>query len=132
MQVCHTYRYGLPACNDSPVKSVSFQKGPMLKKAIAVLLLVSVFACSKDKDSGSLPGELGQITKSNANCVCEPYVDIYLWNGQKVYFLGYRGPACNWIPTWYDKDGTKMTVSQTFADEFMKEAVRLGLVWKCN
>lgn len=97
---------------------------------IAFALLVSLLSCSKKEDS-DIPVLLQTVIMENADCVCDPFISLYLWHGQKVYVLGYMGPACNWFPTFYDEDGREIAMGMS-TTHFFDESHFIKTVWKCR
>ena len=106
--------------------------------AILFLLLTSIFlfaACAKEKEETpeKLSVVIKQLQDNNGTCSCEPYIDQYLWKNKTVYVLAYRGPACNWIPTFYNDGGEVFTLSDGYSfDAFLQEAKRIKEVWRCR
>lgn len=104
----------------------------MKRILIAACLVFSLYACTKD-GVDNLPPALKQVIKDNSNCTCLPYLSKYEWQGKIVYFLGARGPACSWIPLYFDENGNKITVPAGYTvDTFFKDAKLIELVWECQ
>ena len=102
-------------------------------RIISFIALLSLgAACSKDSLPETLPTKLQVITTSNSDCICEPYIDLYKWRGQYIYFMGYKGPACDWMPMLYDNQGESFTlpVGSTYSN-FINEAKLIRNEWTC-
>lgn len=56
------------------------------------LIIIGFLSCSKENEKSETEA-IKAIRAGNESCVCDPYIDQYLWNGKTVYYLGYRG-AC--------------------------------------
>ncbi len=103
-----------------------------------LLLLVSAMffaACAKEKEGPpeALLEVIQQLRSNSGTCNCEPYIDQYLWKGKTVYVLGYRGPACNWIPGFYDEQGNTFQLESGYSfDAFLQEGKRVQEVWRCS
>ncbi|GAA4805420.1 hypothetical protein GCM10023231_38280 [Olivibacter ginsenosidimutans] len=103
----------------------------MLRNTSLSLLLLFALACSKDKNlSENLPAPVKQVIEES-NCVCDPYIDLYKWRGQQLYFFGYKGPACNWAPRFVDGEGKDITLSQEEIQQFHNEATKIKNIWTC-
>ncbi len=106
-----------------------------MKNIVVVLALTIGFSsCSKNTEPDVLPQTLQAIiANSEPACTCLPYINKYLWKGQKIYVLAFRGPACNWTPGYYDEEGNPfvMTTGYQF-DRFLKESFFLKEIWRCE
>ncbi|HVG11545.1 MAG TPA: hypothetical protein VM843_01020 [Flavisolibacter sp.] len=117
-----------------------YKKGSRSGRPIDVILflLASVVlfaACAKDKEETpeALFVLIKQLESNSGSCNCEPYIDQYLWKKKTVYLLGYRGPACNWIPTFYDEQGNMFSLESGYSfDAFLQEGKRIKEVWSCK
>ncbi|MGC4099785.1 hypothetical protein [Ferruginibacter sp.] len=106
-----------------------------MKKILLSLCLMAIFtACSKSTDqTAMMPPALEKVIADNSNCICEPFIDQYQWRGQVVYLLAYKGPTCNWIPGYFDKDGVVITMPAGYTlDNFLQESSFTKAVWKCG
>lgn len=106
----------------------------MYKLYIAVCLsIVSFLSCSKENKEKETPEAVKSLMAGNENCVCEPYIDQYLWRGQTVYYLGYRGPLCNWFPTFYNDKGERIEIDPDYAvNHFIAESKLIKRIWACG
>lgn len=102
----------------------------LIKIGIAILLHVFILSgCEKETDElpPSLRAEVAKIT----DCGCMPYIAKYLWRGETVYFRGLRGPACNGVPLYYNRDGLKITMEAGYTfSKFTEEAILIKSVWE--
>jgi hypothetical protein len=104
----------------------------MNKIIIAFLLSTAIFSCKKQV-SENLPAPLEEIKRLSGNCVCDPYINLYTWRNQPVYLLGYAGPACSWIPTYYNEKGEIITMPVGYTvDMFAAESRLVKNVWRCS
>ena len=73
------------------------------------------------------------LKQANPDCDCDPYVNEYVWNDKTVYVLAYKGPACDWIPTFYNSKGEEFALQagDTY-DIFIKESTFVKNVWTCK
>jgi hypothetical protein len=104
----------------------------MTKPLLTVLLACSVlFSCTKNKQG--LPEPLHEVIRSQTDCSCEPYINEYRWREQTIYVLAYKGPACTWIPTYYDGKGNIFNMEQGYTlDDFLGESSLIRHTWSCN
>ncbi|MHA4847855.1 hypothetical protein ACX0G7_27055 [Flavitalea antarctica] len=70
-----------------------------------ICLVLLVGSCTKHTPTPGLPQKLKVLTSANPDCICDPYIDLYKWRGQYIFFMGYKGPACDWAPLLYDAAG---------------------------
>lgn len=102
-------------------------------KVYSSLLLLSLvfYSCSKEK-SGT-PEAIKELMAQNANCICDPYINQYLWRQQKVYVLAAKGPACDWQPAYYRENGEEFSMVAGYSlDDFLRESQLLKEVWACK
>lgn len=101
-------------------------------KIYSLMLLVLFGTASCSKEEMTLPAAVRQLAQSY-DCSCEPYIDLYRWQGMQVFVLQYSGPACNWIPTYIKADGTYLQMPANISlDQFKTSAVFIGQVWRCG
>lgn len=114
------------------------KKGRKCAPSPLILLLSSFFlfsSCTKEPNESpeAMAKVIREVQSVSGNCMCEPYIDRYLWRNKTVYVLAYRGPACNWIPGYYDEEGKPFTMNSSYTyDQFQQEAIRKGEVWQCQ
>ena len=126
--------------NQQSLKESVQNKTSTLSRTAGILLvfLTSVFifaACAKDKQETpeALSVVIRELQSNNGTCNCAPYLDQYLWKSRTVYVLGYRGPACNWIPTFYDEQGKTFSLKSGYSfDAFLQEGKKIKEVWSCR
>ena len=108
---------------------------------IFVRTLLTVFAlcllgasCTKeDKDDAALPESIKNFIASNKACECEPFVDQYLWKSSTVYVISCKGPACDCMTLYYDKNGAEIKMSARYRfDDFFSESNLIKNVWTCK
>ena len=106
----------------------------MFKLYIAVcVFLVSFSSCSKENKEQETPEIVKTIMAGNENCICEPYIDQYLWEGQTIYYLGYKGPLCNWFPTFYNDKGERINMERDYiVNHFAVESKLIKRLWSCG
>ena len=121
--------------------SASNQYKTIKKRGIAALLLLllaSIFivvSCAKDKEEipDGLPEVIRQLESNSGTCDCAPFIDQFLWKNKTVYLLRYRGPVCNWIPTFYDEQGHPFLLESGYSFEsFLQVGKRIIEVWSCQ
>ena len=105
-----------------------------MKKLVLVVLVTVLVSCSKSEEPQDIPGAIQAImTDSAPDCNCLPFINQYSWRGKLVFVLAYRGPACNWMPAYFDRNGNTITMESNYSyDDFLVEAFFLGEVWKCQ
>ena len=105
-----------------------------MKNILTLALFLVLLSCNKPKETDEIPQSIQTIISSSwPDCVCLPYINKYKWQGQVVYVLAYRGPACSWTPGYFNKDGEPMVMATDYSfDEFLVESLLLGLVWECE
>ena len=102
-----------------------------MKKIIFSLGLLMLLSCNKEDETTNLPTSLQAFTENN-DCTCAPYIKEYKWRGITVFLKGFAGPACNWVPAYYNKDGAPITMADGYSlQDFMEEADFVRLVWQC-
>ena len=104
----------------------------MVRLISFICLLWLATSCTKDTLVPGLPEKLKVITTSNPDCICDPYIDLYKWRGQYIFFRGFKGPVCDWTPLLFDAAGNPFifptgTDNSDFFDE--KELIRNE--WSC-
>ena len=106
----------------------------MYKLYIAICLsVVSFLSCSKETKEKETPEAVKALMAGNESCVCEPYIDQYLWKGQTIYYLGYKGPTCNWFPTFYDDKGERINMEWDYiVNHFAAESQLIKRIWSCG
>ncbi|WP_028298546.1 hypothetical protein [Olivibacter sitiensis] len=110
----------------------------MARKLTSFILLgfmvLATLSCSKNEDDpyAELPAPL-QAMVAESGCACEPYINLYKWRDQQVFVLLFRGPACNWRPTYYDSRGNSIEMEEGYTlDDFINEAEKIKTVWTCE
>lgn len=108
----------------------------MYKTYLPLFVFIFFFlSCKKEsnENSPSLNNLISEIAKENPDCTCEPYIDQYEWKGQIVYVLGYKGPACDWFPTYYNENGVEFTMAAEYSlDDFRADSEFRKNVWNCK
>jgi hypothetical protein len=98
-----------------------------------VLLVISFTITSCKKADVETPEPIKELIARFENCSCEPYIDLYSWKGQKVYVLAYKGPACNWIPGYFNEEGQPIGMENGYTlQEFVEDSWFLKRVWTCQ
>lgn len=120
-------------CNARSPLVVNTQNHCMKKHAVAFLLIMfTILGCHKKFDS-PLPHNLQEIISNNNNCTCQPYLNLYEWKGMQAYLYAFRGPACNFIPAYYDAEGKPLMMTATYTfDQFLAESRLLKKIWECK
>jgi len=97
------------------------------------LLIATLFISSCKKEVTELPASLKGIIENSKNCICNPYINQYLWKGKVTYIASCGGPACSCTWTYYNAGGVviKMPMGYTF-NNFSKESTFVETVWSCN
>ena len=107
----------------------------MSKSFAAVLLTVVLISCSREKEKPrdkKLPASINAIIKEN-NCVCDSYIDLYNWRGQKIYLYSWYHPGCDGIPGYYDINGVQINMATGYTlDQFRVEGHVIDHVWSCS
>lgn len=100
------------------------------------IIIISLFfyGCSKEKDEKTdAPAAIKELILSYTNCTCDPYIDKYFWRDKIVYLSGCRGPACDCIAVYYDKNGEKLNMSSGYTpDNFLQESQFVKNIWSCK
>jgi hypothetical protein len=114
-------------------QDVTFLK-PLMKRLVPVGIIFCLLSCSKPIEAESLPATLQAIiSNSEPGCLCLPYINKYKWKGATVYMQGYRGPACNWTPAYYNFKGEPIVMPAEYTlDKFLVESLLVEMVWKCE
>jgi hypothetical protein len=90
-----------------------------------------VFSCTEEEPEQSVV--LQKIIGNVENCTCEPFVNEYVWEKKTVYVMAFKGPACNWVPAYYDKNGIEFNMVDGYTyDEFIEDSILVGNVWTCQ
>lgn len=100
-----------------------------------VLFSLFLYSCSKEKIEAPKPIKelILDLKSKNPNCTCEPYINQYVWRNENVYVLAYKGPACDWFPTFYDSNGQKFSLDTGYSyDAFLQESTFIKNVWTCK
>jgi len=103
-----------------------------MNKVYLVFLLTGLllFSCAKENDT---PQAIKELIKNYSHCECDPFIDKYLWKGQEIYLSSCRGPACNCITLYYDKNGREFKMAEGYTnDDFRKDTKFLKSVWYCK
>ena len=96
-------------------------------------LLLCLQACKKSNDISPLPPSLQTMISETEDCSCQPYLSLYEWKGRRVYLKGFTGPACNWVPAYYDEHGQPLMMIATYTlDQFLAESKLVKLIWECR
>ena len=103
--------------------------------SIFTIFIFFSYSCSKENTEVS--DQVNKLTESlksqNPNCKCEPYLSQYLWRNETVYVLGYKGPACDWFPIFYNSDGREFTLQVGYTyEKFIQESTFIRNVWSCK
>ena len=100
---------------------------------VFALLCMTIISCSKEEEPGPVPASIKAIIDNSNDCTCLPYINQYEWKGQTIYVLAFRGPACNWTPGYFDKNGQPvfMAIGYPF-DQFLVESLLIRVVWECE
>ncbi|HTE13427.1 MAG TPA: hypothetical protein VK645_20750 [Chitinophagaceae bacterium] len=68
----------------------------------------------------------------NPTCICEPYMNQYIWKNENVYVLAEKGAYCNWAPVYYHSNGERFEVKTGYTyDKFLQESQLVKNVWTC-
>lgn len=95
------------------------------------LLTCLAFSCTEDEPEkyAVVKNILGNVE----GCVCEPFINEYVWEKKTVYVIAFRGPACNWVPAYYDKNGIEFNMEDGYNYvEFIEDSILVGNVWTCQ
>ena len=96
-------------------------------------LAISLTISFCEKTDLATPEPIKERIASYTDCTCEPYIDLYSWKGQKVYLLAFRGPACNWVPGYFNEEGQPITMESGYSlQQFAQESKLLKRVWTCQ
>jgi len=105
----------------------------MTKTILIGVLLIYISACSKPAENKNLPLSLQELITENSACICDPYLNQFSWRNQTVYLLGFTGPGCDWMPSYYDIEGEVIAMEPGYTmDDFMLEAKLIKTVWRCE
>ncbi len=106
----------------------------MLKYCLVLAFsIVSFLSCSKENKEKEIPEAIKELIEANKNCICDPYIDQYLWKEKVIYFLGYKGPACDWFPTFYDDKGERINMEWDYVvNHFAEESKLIKRIWSCG
>ncbi len=101
------------------------------------LIISSLFfySCSKEKTEAPKPirGLILDLKSKNHDCTCDPYINEYKWRNKNVYVLAYRGPACDWFPSFYDSNGQRFTLDAGYNyNTFLQESIFTKNIWTCK
>ena len=98
-----------------------------MRKLLLFIIVISLFACVKDKVDTKLPKALREVVK-NTDCDCDPVLTKILWHNDIYYVMSWVSPQCKLPIKYYDKNGnpfTPMWMTQE-AGQFLET------VWKCK
>jgi hypothetical protein len=99
---------------------------------VLTLSLVALHSCSKQQTE-ALPEGIQKLIQQQTNCTCLPVLTRYRWKNQWVYVQTYRGPACNWTPSYYNEQGERISSLDNYGlDRFLGEATAAREVWRCQ
>ena len=99
----------------------------------AAILAISLTLGSCEKEAVETPEAIKERIASYDNCTCGPYIDLYTWRGKKVYLLAYTGPACNWVPGYFDEEGEPIRMADGYTLQmFALERELIKPIWKCE
>ncbi|MEX2593857.1 MAG: hypothetical protein WD426_13870 [Anditalea sp.] len=91
------------------------------------------FSCTEDEPEKSvvLQKLIGNVDVEN--CACLPYINEYVWENKTVYVKALKGPACNWVPAYYDENGVELNMEEGYTyDEFLEDSILVENVWTCQ
>jgi len=104
-----------------------------MHKVFFILLFSSVVLISCKKDYENIPPALRYITSEHPGCICEPYLNEYLWRNQTVFVLLEAGIACDTRPIFYNENGEEFNMEQGYTFEmFQQESVLVKRIWTCK
>ncbi|QNL51247.1 hypothetical protein H8S90_06630 [Olivibacter sp. SDN3] len=105
----------------------------MTRNLLIPILLIVCLSCAKEERlAENLPSQVLE-RMDDPNCTCDPYIDQYQWQNITVYFFGFRGPACNWVPRFVDQHGNELELSREEIDLFYEEAeFQKNVWWSCT
>ncbi len=96
------------------------------------LTLFSIASCTRDeKIPEEIPAAILAYIADNKDCICDPYIDLFQWKGDFIYVLQYGGPACSWVPGYFNSKGEIVTINDSLSD-FKKDARFIERVWTCQ
>lgn len=106
-----------------------------IKKLLYILTMgvCLLTACKKSKSTSVEDELINKAKTENPNCVCDPYIKKYEWKGRIVYLQAAAGPACSYIPLFYNSSGERFELpSRITFNDFFAEATFLQDVWSCK
>jgi hypothetical protein len=113
----------------------STSKNDMLKYCLVLAFsIVSFLSCSKENKEKEIPEAIKDLMEeANKNCICDPYIDQYLWKEKIIYFLGYKGPVCDWIPTFYNEKSEQIIMEANYnLNQFFADSRLIKNIWTCG
>ncbi|MEI9947136.1 MAG: hypothetical protein WDN26_23340 [Chitinophagaceae bacterium] len=100
---------------------------------ISILFCLTQISCSKDSShSPEIPETIKLMIDENTSCYCEPYINLYEWRGQEIYFYSGKGPLCNWMPAYFNSKGVAIQMDGGYrADDFLGDSKLVKVIWTC-
>lgn len=105
----------------------------ILLKTNLTLFICSLllFSCAKDKLDETVV--LKSIIANHNDCTCEPFINKYLWKNKIVYVLAFKGPTCDWTPSYFNEEGVEFNMENNYTlDNFIEESSFLKNIWTCQ
>ena len=106
-----------------------------MRKAFLSIILPCLFfiSCSKERQEVPVVPESLKTIMETSDCVCDGYINLYTWKNQSVYVLGYKGPACDWRPVYFDQNGEEMEMENGYSyTDFLQESKLIKNIWSCK
>ena len=97
-----------------------------MRKLLLIVLVLSQFSCTKDKEA-KLPKPLREVVK-HTDCNCDPVLTKILWHQDIYYVMSWVSPQCNVPIKYYDKYGNPFTPMWMT----LEAGQFLETVWKCG
>jgi hypothetical protein len=118
----------------------------MIKTFLQMLIVCFLLhSCKREKvDIIDAPDPIKQLIRNmdTGGCVCEYYVDRYLWKGDTIYVSGCQGRSgepmpmadfCDCMRFFYNKNAERITLdSNVTAVRWPLESRLINRVWKCK
>ena len=114
--------------------SLDWPNAVSIKKLFYVLsTCVCLLAACKKSSSNTEEKLISKVTGEISSCICNPYINKYLWKGEIVYLQYSRGANCTGVANFYNKNGERMTLEKEISfDKFLSESTFIKEIWSCK
>ena len=103
---------------------------------VLIFICIAVASCRKtaaNNDAVKLDNFTNRLQSENPDCICEPHINKYSWRNQTIFVLAYKGPACDWMPVYYNQNLTEIKMETGYSfDNFLQESQFINNSWNCQ